>query len=132
MAAKNLEHRVTELIDLFNSRRFAEYVAGFHEHAVIEYPQSGERVHGRRNMLGMFTAFAAPPTFRVWRVDGAGDVALVHAAAHYPGSGDWFALIEYQFDGDAVVRETAYFGAPFPPAEWRKPFVRVAGFAGPA
>jgi hypothetical protein len=132
MATTHLEQRVAQLIDLFNARRFADYVAAFHERAVIEYPQSGERVHGRQDMLGMFTAFAAPPTFRVWRIDGAGDVVLVHAAAHYPGSGDWFALIEYQFEGDAVVRETAYFGAPFPPAEWRRPFVRVASFTDSA
>lgn len=131
MADRTLEQRVAELIDLFNTRRFADYVAGFREDAVIEYPQSGERVHGRQDMLDMFTAFAAPPTFRVWRLERAGDVVLVHTAARYPAAGEWFALIVYRFEGDAVARETAYFGAPFPPAQWRKPFVRVASFTAP-
>jgi hypothetical protein len=37
-------------------------------------------------------------------------------------------LLEYQFEGEAIVRETAYFGAAFPPAEWRSRFVRVEPF----
>lgn len=121
--------RIAELLDAFNARRFEEYVGGFHEDAVIEYPQSGERVLGRRNLLGMFTAFAAPPMFRTWRIDSAGDTVLVHALGDYPGLDPFFVLIEYRFAGDLIDRETAYFGSAFAPAEWRKPFVEVRPFA---
>jgi hypothetical protein len=129
MGAPDHEGKLASLLDAFNARRFSDYVAGFYADAVIEYPQSGERIHGRDTMLGMFTAFAAPPTFRVWRTEGAGDIVVVHAAVHYPGTPEpWFALIEFQFVGDLIARETAHFAAPFAPADWRTPFVRVASF----
>ncbi len=85
-------------------------------------------MHGRKSILGMFNAFAAPPTFRAWRIDSAGDIVLVHAAGHYPGLDPLFVLIEYQFDGALIVRETAYFGAAFTAADWRRPFVKVERF----
>ncbi len=133
MTAKEHERRLGELLDAFNSRRFPEYVAGFHDHAVIEYPQSGERIHGRRNILGMFTAFVSPPTLHAWRVDSTGETVLVHAVVQYPGTPEpWFAVIQFQFEGALIVRETAYFAAAFPAAQWRKPFARVAAFAGDA
>jgi hypothetical protein len=71
--------RLRQLIRGFNSRRFDEYAAAFHEDVVIEYPQSGERIHGRANALAMFGAFATAPTFDVWRIDASGDIAVVHA-----------------------------------------------------
>jgi hypothetical protein len=37
-------------------------------------------------------------------------------------------MLEYQFKGDAIARETAYFGASFPPAAWRSSYVRVERF----
>lgn len=55
MAATDRVHRMEQLLEAFNSRRFADYVAAFHENAVIEYPQSGERILGRKNMLAMFS-----------------------------------------------------------------------------
>lgn len=130
MTAGEHAARMQGLLEAFNSRRFPEYVAAFHENAVIEYPQSGERVHGRSNMLRMFSAFAAPPTFRAWRTDTVGDVVIVHAAANYPDVADpWFAIIEFVFDGGLIARETAYFAPAFPAAQWRSPFVDVKPFA---
>lgn len=122
--------RIAELIDAFNNRCFEEYVAGFHDDAVIEYPQSGERIEGSARMLGIFRAFAAAPTFEAWRIDGSADLAVLHAIVRYPGGDALFATLEYQFSGDRVRRETAYFAAPFEPAGWRAPFARVASFAG--
>lgn len=129
MASADYSTLLRRLIDAFNSRQFAEYTAAFDEAAVIEYPQSGERIEGRSDALAMFRAFADPPTFDVWRVDTSGHVAVLHAVAHYPGSEPIHAVLEYQFDGPLIVRETAYFGASFAPAEWRRPFVRVRPFS---
>jgi SnoaL-like domain len=125
--SNRVEH-LQALIGAFNTRRFDEYTAAFHEDAVIEYPQSGERVIGRANALAMFRAFATPPTFDVWRIDDSGDIGIVHATGHYPGAAPLHVLLEYQFAGSVVVRETAYFGAAFPPATWRSPFVNVERF----
>lgn len=128
MVSADYSNLLRRLIGVFNNRQFAEYAAAFHEDAVIEYPQSGERIEGRSNALAMFRAFVEPPTFDVWRVDSSGDMAVLHAIAYYPGSEPIYAVLEYQFDGALVVRETAYFGAPFTPADWRRPFVRVLPF----
>lgn len=121
--------RVAELIDAFNHRRFEDYVAGFHGDAIIEYPESDDRIEGSAKMLGMFRAFAAAPTFEAWRIDGNDDLAVLHAIVRYPGGDPLFAMLEYRFSGDRVSRETAYFAAPFEPAAWRTPFVRVESFA---
>jgi hypothetical protein len=99
--------RLRQLIGAFNSRRFDEYAAAFDEDVVIEYPQPGERIHGRANALAMFGAFATAPTFDVWRIDASGDIAVVHATGHYPDSDPWYVMLEYQFAGDMIVRETA-------------------------
>ena len=119
---------IHELIGALNGRGFDEYAAAFHEDAVIEYPQSGERILGRANALAMFRVFATPPTFDAWRIDASGDIAVVHATGHYPDSEPWHVLLEYQFAGDVIARETACFGVSFPPAAWRSSHVRVERF----
>jgi ketosteroid isomerase-like protein len=119
---------IHHLIAASNGRRFDEYAAAFHEDAVIEYPQSGERILGRANALAMFRAYATPPTFDAWRIDASGDIAVVDATGHYPDSEPWHVLLEYQFAADVIVRETAYFGASFPPAAWQSANVRLEKF----
>jgi SAM-dependent methyltransferase/ketosteroid isomerase-like protein len=96
---------IHHLIAASNGRRFDEYAAAFHEDAVIEYPQSGERILGRANALAMFRAYATPPTFDAWRIDASGDIAVVHATGHYPDSEPWHVLLEYQFAGHDRTRD---------------------------
>src|ERR1700736_4730879 len=46
----------------------------YHEDAVLEYPQSGERIRGRRNIQITRTLQPRKKRFKVRRVIGAGDL----------------------------------------------------------
>ena len=89
------------------------------------YPQSGERIVGKANFLGLLRAFAGFPWVKVRRHLGAGDLWITHAAFDYArdGSPPW-QVCEVQELSEGKIRTiTAFFGAPFDAAEWRRPFV---------
>ena len=79
----------------------------YHDDAVLEYPQSGERIHGRRNIQASRFAQPNKKRFMVRRVL---DALPSHTVS----------IMEFR-DGK-VARETQYFGDPFEPgasrAEW--------------
>jgi hypothetical protein len=94
------------------------------EDFVEEYPQSGERIRGRANVLAMLAVNPAPPRVTggarlVWCGD---QILLAEARASYP-DGPWWVVILYELSGGRLSHETAYFGAPFPAPEWRRPYV---------
>ena len=114
---------VTGMLAAYNDRDFDEFGAKYSADAVISYPQSGERITGRDNILAMVRAFPSAPTFAVTTTRAADNWVLVEADADYGGGTVWKAVIVYTVEGGSVVAETAYFAAPFEPATWRAPFV---------
>jgi limonene-1,2-epoxide hydrolase len=88
------------------------------------YPQSGEHIVGKANFVGLLKAFPGFPRVKVRRHQGAGDLWITEATFDYArdGSTPW-QVCEVQVVRDGKLRSiTAYFGAPFEPAEWRVPF----------
>jgi hypothetical protein len=94
------------------------------DHAVLEYPQSGERIRGRRNIQASRMAQPNRKRFNVRRMLGGGDLWISELVLTYDGRPVHVVSI-MEFDGDQVVRETQYFGDPFEPgpsrAEWVEP-----------
>ncbi|WP_158742038.1 nuclear transport factor 2 family protein [Acidisphaera sp. L21] len=91
------------------------------EDAVLEYPQSGERIRGRRNIQMSRTAQPNRKRFDVRRITGAGSLWITEYVLTYDGRPSYTVSI-MEFAGDKVARETQYFGDPFSPgssrAEW--------------
>ena len=86
--------------------------------AVLEYPQSGERFRGRRNIQGQRGHHPARREFVVRRVRGAGDLWITELAITYDGKPyDTVSIMEFRTE--KVVRETQYFAEPFEAAAWR-------------
>jgi hypothetical protein len=90
----------------------------YHEDAVLDYPQSGERTRGRRNIQGQRASQPSKKTFTVQRIIGGGDLWVTEYIITYDGKPSYTVSI-MEFRGDKVARETQYFADPFPAPAWR-------------
>jgi hypothetical protein len=90
--------------------------------AVLEYPQSGERIRGRSNIQASRTAQPNLKRFTVRRMLGGGDLWVSEIVLTYDGQPNYVVSI-MEFEGVEVVRETQYFGDPFEPGPSRAQFV---------
>jgi ketosteroid isomerase-like protein len=84
----------------------------YHEDAVLEYPQSGERTRGRSNIQKQRTGQPSKKRFSVRRVIGGGDLWVTEFILTYDGKPSYTVSI-MEFKGDKVARETQYFADPF-------------------
>src|SRR5579864_4515448 len=62
----------------------AEHVI-YHDDAVLDYPQSGERIHGRRNIQESRTVQPSKKRFLVRRILGNGDLWITELVLTYDG-----------------------------------------------
>jgi ketosteroid isomerase-like protein len=84
----------------------------YHEDAVLEYPQSGERTRSRRNIQSQRTSQPSKKRFSVRRIIGGGDLWVTEFILTYDGNPSYTVSI-MEFRGDKVARETQYFADPF-------------------
>src|SRR5271166_5345390 len=94
----------------------------YREDAVLEYPQSGERIRGRRKIQSSRAAQPNRKRFTVRRIIGAGDVWVTEYVLTYDGRPSYTVSIMEFLDGK-VARETQYFGDPFEPGPSRAQWV---------
>ncbi len=80
--------------------------------AVLEYPQSGERIRGAHNIRASRMAQPNRKRFSVRRVLGGGGLWISELVLTYDEQPVCVVSI-MEFEGDKVVRETQYFGEPF-------------------
>ena len=88
------------------------------EDAVLEYPQSGERIRGRHNIQTTRTLQPNKKRFAVRRIHGSGDLWVTEYILTYDGKPSYTVSI-MEFRGDKVARETQYFADPFEAGSWR-------------
>jgi SnoaL-like domain len=94
----------------------------YHEDAVLEYPQSGERIRGRINIQITRTKQPSKKRFVVRRIIGRGDLWVTEYILTYDGKPSYTVSI-MEFRGEKVARETQYFADPFEAAAWRAQWV---------
>jgi SnoaL-like domain len=85
----------------------------YHEDAVLDYPQSGERTRSRRNIQAQRASQPNKKRFTVRRIIGSGDLWVTEFVLTYDGKPSYTVSI-MEFRGDKVARETQYFADPFP------------------
>jgi hypothetical protein len=90
----------------------------YRDDAVLEYPQSGERIRGRRDIQASRTAQPNSKRFKVSRIVGTGDLWVTEFILTYDGQPSYTVSIMEFVDGK-VARETQYFGDPFEPGPSR-------------
>jgi ketosteroid isomerase-like protein len=94
----------------------------YRDDAVLEYPQSGERIRGRHNIQLTRSRQPNKKRFAVRRIVGDGDLWITEYVLRYDGKPSYTVSI-MEFSGDKVVRETQYFADPFEAAGWRAHWV---------
>ena len=94
----------------------------YHDDAVLEYPQSGERIRGRHNIQASRFAQPNKKCFMVRRVLGAADLWVTELILTYDGVPSYTVSI-MEFRDKRVARETQYFGDPFEPGASRAQWV---------
>ncbi len=94
----------------------------YHEDAVLDYPQSGERTRGRRNIQDQRASQPNKKRFTVRRIIGSGDLWVTELILTYDGKPSYTVSI-MEFRGDKVARETQYFADPFPAPAFRAQWV---------
>lgn len=92
------------------------------EDAVLEYPQSGERTRGRRNIQNQRASQPNKKRFTVRRIVGSGDLWVTEFILTYDGKPS-FTVSIMEFRGDKVARETQYFADPFVAPAFRAQWV---------
>ena len=94
----------------------------YRDDAVLDYPQSGERIRGRRNIQSSRAAQPNRKRFTVRRIVGAGDLWVTEFVLRYDGRPSFTVSIREFHDG-TVVHETQYFADPFEPGPSRAQWV---------
>jgi ketosteroid isomerase-like protein len=94
----------------------------YHEDAVLEYPQSGERTRGRSNIQGQRASQPSNKRFSIRRIIGSGELWVTEFILTYDGKPSYTVSI-MEFKGDKVARETQYFADPFPAPAFRAKWV---------
>ena len=103
----------------------------YDENVICEYPQSGERVRGRRKLQALRGHHPGKPSgFDVRRIVGAGELWVTEYTINYEGDeGKPFqtvSIMEFWNENEKVVHETPYFAEPFEARAWRAPWVEHA------
>ena len=94
----------------------------YREDAVLEYPQSGERIIGWHNIQASRVAQPNQKRFSVRRILGTGGLWITEFILSYDGRPSHAVSIMELEDGK-VVRETQYFSDAFDPAPSRAQWV---------
>ena len=90
--------------------------------AVLEYPQSRERIRGRRHIQNSRASQPSQKHFAIRRILGSGNLWITEYVLTYDGIPSHTVSI-MEFAGDHVVRETQYFAALFEPGASRAQWV---------
>ncbi|MGX9670837.1 nuclear transport factor 2 family protein [Mycobacterium sp. HM-7] len=94
--------------------------------AVLEYPQSGEKLLGRNRIQASREAQPNAKHFTVRRILGGGNLWISELVMTYDGQPSYMVSI-MEFEDGKVIHETQYFGDPFTPGPSRAQWVEPIG-----
>jgi hypothetical protein len=93
--------------------------------AICDYPQSGERILGRKNLQALRSRHPGKPSgFAVQRILGSGAIWVTEYTIVYQGKSAYTVSI-MEFSDAKVVHETQYFTEGFAAPAWRKQWVQI-------
>lgn len=91
----------------------------YHDDAVLEFPQSGERFVGKETFLAWRKQYPAKLDFRVRRITHAGELWVCENLISYDGSPWSFTVSILEFRGEKIGRERIYIMEGWEAAPWR-------------
>ena len=94
--------------------------------AILDYPQSGERIRSRAHIQASRFAQPNAKRFKVRRIVGTGDLWVTEFILEYDGRPSYTVSVMEFLDGK-VARETQYFADAFEPGPSRAQWVERMG-----
>lgn len=116
-----------------------------HPDFVEDYPQSGERIRGRRNWRAIYENYPggleAPsdvsgdrviggedrwmmsPTFTMVQLSGEGDMHTAILKVRYPDKSEWYMVTMVEVHDGLIAKATTFFAQTFESPEWRAQWV---------
>ena len=124
-----MERRLRDLYSSGDPQEMARQISELgSDDMVQEWPQSGERIRGRENIVAVNQQYegatGTTPKMTLRRIVKPGQAWIVEGVIDY-GDGTPVSLVsilEADTDG-RITRETDYFANPFEAPEWRRPWV---------
>src|ERR1700734_4240951 len=99
----------------------------YHDDAVLDYPQSGERTRGRANIQKQRSIQPNQKRFTIRRIVGSGDLWVTEFILSYDNKPSYTVSV-MEFTGLKVAHETQYFADPFSAPAFRAYLVeRIPG-----
>jgi ketosteroid isomerase-like protein len=114
---------VQALIATLNAGDVDGMDAVFHEDAVMEWPQSGERIVGGDDRRSVYRSFPQLPKITPRRLIGQGDLWVAEATLDYGDGAIYQTVFIFELRDGKIAKETAYWTQPFPAPEWREAWV---------
>ncbi|HEX2288055.1 MAG TPA: nuclear transport factor 2 family protein, partial [Gaiellaceae bacterium] len=91
----------------------------YHEDAILEFPQSGERFDGVENFREWRRMYPAKVELEIVRLRGRDDLWVAEMRVRYDG-GPWnYGPAIYEFRDEKVSRETIYVAETWEAPKWR-------------
>jgi len=94
----------------------------YHEDAVLEFPQSGERFEGRAGFTEWRSRYPGDVRYRVRRITARDDLVVCEVSVTYDGESWMLGVQLLEFRGDRVARERIYVMDGWEAPEWRAPW----------
>lgn len=123
MATAN-EAVIERLIACINDRHIEVMDELFRDDALMDWPQSHERVRGAANRRAIYGAFPQLPTITPRRMTSSGDIVVAEATLDYAGP-VYDTVFVFEFTDGKIARETAYWSEPFDAPAWRAEWVET-------
>ena len=124
-----LERKLRDLYSSGDVQELARQVSELGaEEMVQEWPQSGERIRGRDNIVAVNQRYegatGSAPSLTLRRIVKPGEAWVVEGTIDY-GDGTPVSLVSIlEADADGkITRQTDYFANPFEAPEWRSQWV---------
>lgn len=132
-----------------NERDWDTLASILHPDYHVDFPQSGERIRGFKNVRAMFESYPGElppgttdstvvtgedrwivgPNFTMIRVTGTPEFFTTVTRAKYPDGTEWFVIAFVRAEAGRMRSATAYFAPDFPAPEWRTPLAeRIPGW----
>jgi hypothetical protein len=93
--------------------------AMYHDDAVLEFPQSGERFVGVENLREWRANYPASTTFEFREVRGRDDFWVAEVTVTYDDGPRNFGVSILELRDDKIARESIYVAEGWDPPEWR-------------
>ena len=93
--------------------------AMYHDDAVLEFPQSGERFVGVENFREWRSNYPANTSFEFREVRGRGDLWVAEVSVSYDGGPPMLGVSILELREDQIARESIYVTEGWDAPEWR-------------